>query len=399
MKKTLLLLFLVSIAFTGCKNEDTAYRDPRGIDYAGAQSCVQCHQDVAHSAMVTAHFKATAPATANNVLGNFDHPKNVFDYGNGAKMQMEKHGDSLFQVWYKDGKKISAHSFDIVFGGRNAQTSVYWRDFNTYELPVSYYKSADAWGTSPGFSAATPDFSRKMIKDCYACHSSNVRNVASDLSSDRNNAFLADVEDVIRKDKIIYGIDCERCHGPAKKHVDYHVKFPEIKVGQHMTSFKSLSKQQKLDACSICHAGADGMKLKSRFDFKPGDNLTDYYRPLPNAEIDVHGNQHGMLTQSKCFTESTNMDCTTCHDPHLDAAKDPTYYSRICSSCHAYPKHSKQTLASASAKEMALNCVTCHMPKQASRAISFHKAYNSPLYEYQLSTHKIAVYPNAKSAK
>ncbi|MBD3583399.1 hypothetical protein [Flavobacterium selenitireducens] len=398
MKKIRFLLFLAALVFIGCKNEDAAYQDPRGVDYAGAQSCVQCHSDVAHSSMVTAHFKATAEATADNVLGSFSHPKNVFDYGNGSKMQMEKRGDSLFQVWYKDGRKVSEHSFDIVFGGRNAQTSVYWHDFNTFELPLSYYRSSDSWGTSPGFSQTTPDFSRKMLKDCYACHSSNVRNVASDLTSEENNAFTGDVEDVIRKDKIIYGIDCERCHGPAKKHVDHHLEFPGEKVALHMTSFKSLSRQQKLDACSICHAGADGMKIKSRFDFKPGDNLTDYYRPIPNAEIDVHGNQHGMLTQSQCFAKSPNMDCTTCHDPHANAAKDPAHYARICSSCHAAPKHSRQTLASASVKEMEQNCVSCHMPKQASRAISFHKAYNSPLYDYRLSTHKIAVYPD-KSTK
>lgn len=387
------------LAFVSCKNEDAQYIDPRGTDYAGAQSCVECHSDISHSAMVTAHMKATAPATAENVLGSFESGQNTFVYGPNSTITMEKQGDSLYQVWKKDGEIQRKHAFDIVFGGRNAQTAVYWHNLNTYELPVSFYRSANGWGTSPGFSPTDPNFDRKMIKDCYACHSSNVRSVDAKVTSQQQNAFTMDVEDVIHKENIIYGIDCERCHGPAKKHVDYHKKFPDVKIAQQIKSFKSMGKQQKLDACSICHAGSDGMKLKSRFDFKPGDNLNDYYRPLPNAEIDVHGNQHGMLTQSKCFTKSTNMDCTTCHDAHENAPKEPSYYSRICSSCHAHPNHSKETVASASKEDLELKCVECHMPKQDSRAITFYTAFNSPNQSYQLRTHKIGVYPNKKSAK
>ena len=398
MKKSLFILISIALTISGCKS-DPEYKDPRGTDYAGAQSCVQCHANVAHSSLITAHFKATAPASANNLMGSFTHPANVFDYGKGSKMQMEKHGDSLFQVWYKNGKVVNRHSFDIVFGSENAQTAVFWKNFNTYELPISYYKAINAWGTSPHFSASEPNFSRKMLKDCYACHSSNVRNVASDIRSVDNNAFTHDIEDLIHKDKIVYGIDCERCHGPAKKHVDFHLKFPQVKVPNEITSFKNLTNQQKLDACSICHAGSDGMKIKSRFDFKPGDAMTDYYRPLPNAEIDVHGNQHGMLTQSKCFTKSPDMNCTTCHNPHANASKDPAYYAKVCASCHSSILHKKETIALSTPNEMARNCIKCHMPAQESQAISFHTAYNSPMYNYTLNTHKIAIYPNVKSAK
>jgi len=398
VKKIQLLLLIILFCATACKNEDAAYSDPRGNDYSGAQSCVQCHNDISHSAMVTAHFKATAPATSKNVLGDFTHPKNIFDYGNGSHMAMEKRGDSLFQVWYKDGKKRVEHSFDIVFGGQNAQTSVFWNNFNTFELPVSYYQAAARWGTSPGFSNTEPNFDRKVIKDCFACHSSNVRNVDPGLGSSEQKAFANDVEDVIRKDKIIYGIDCERCHGPAKKHVNFHLKFPEVKVAREITSFKGMNRQQKLDACSICHAGSDGMKMKSRFDFRPGDELADFYRPM-SPEVDVHGNQHGMLTQSKCFTKSPAMNCTTCHDAHSNAASDPASYSAICSGCHTGVKHSEKTKASVSSRQLASNCVDCHMPNQQSRAISFHTSYASPLYNYQLRTHKIAVYPGTNDPR
>ena len=112
-----------------------------------------------------------------------------------------------------------------------------------------------------------------------------------------------DVEDIIRKETIVYGIDCERCHGPAKKHVEFHLKNPNVKVANSITSFKTLNRQQKLDACALCHAGNDGMKLKSRFEFKPGDNLSEFFRETKSindtTNIDVHGNQYRLMAQSK----------------------------------------------------------------------------------------------------
>jgi hypothetical protein len=51
-----------------------------------------------------------------------------------------------------------------------------------------------------------------------------------------------------------------------------------------------------------------------------GDKLDDFssanYSPDSVAVLDVHGNQYGLLTASKCFKMSAEMDCSSCHDPH-----------------------------------------------------------------------------------
>lgn len=392
-KNRFFLALLLGLFLSNCADGDSAYIDPRGTDFAGDQSCIQCHGGISHSALATAHYRATAPATPANVLGSFTPGQNTFDYGNGKKLVMERRGDSLYQVLYEDEAEIRAYPFDIVFGMQNAQTSVYWHHANTYELPVSYYRSANDWGTSPGFSSTEPYFKRKAIKDCYACHSSNVRSNANTTSSGNSNFLTQDIEDVISKKNILYGIDCERCHGPAKKHVDYHLKFPEAKTGHDITSYASLNNTQKLDACAICHSGSDGMKIKSRFDFRPGDNLTEYYRNRETSQIDVHGNQHGLLTKSKCFTKSGTMNCTTCHDAHANAAKNPEAYSAICVNCHKTTVHKKETVAMINPVQMKQNCIDCHMPEQSSQAISFKVSKDAKPSAYQLRTHRIAVYP------
>lgn len=386
-------LFLVS-----CGNSDSDYTDPRGTDYAGAESCVQCHKAACESHLKTSHFKATSPASVANIMGNFSPGHNEFEYDPHTKLVMEKRGDSLYQILYQDGKEAHAFAFDLVFGTKHAQTSVYWHDNNAFELPVSYYKSLNGWATSPHFSATVPNFGRKVTKDCFACHSSNANSRIITTNSASNNTLSMDVEDIIDKKTIIYGIDCERCHGPAKKHVDYHLKFPNEKNAHDIVSFKALNNQQKLDACSVCHSGdGSGFKIKSRFQFKPGDRLSEFYRsPIDNNETDVHGNQNALLTQSKCFTQSQTMNCITCHNVHENAATNLAIYSKTCLSCHNSVAHSTNTIKTISESMLKQNCIDCHMPKQTSKAISFQRAKSTAFSSYQLRTHQIAIYPLKK---
>ena len=402
MKKICILFTLVAAAIllTNCSNKSDEYIDPRGTDYAGSESCIQCHKEQSDMALQSSHFKATAPAISGNVLGDFDQGSHTFIYDKNTKLVMEKRNDSLYQVLYKNGKEVESHRFEIVFGVKHAQTSVYWKNNNTYELPVSHYNAINNWATSPGFPADKPYFDRMVMKDCYSCHSSNISSKNVNQKSDEVNFMSMEVEDIVDKKTIVYGIDCERCHGPAKKHVDFHLKNPKVKIANSITSYKTLNRQQKLDACALCHAGNDGMKIKSRFAFKPGDNLSDFYRNTRSvtdtAQFDVHGNQFRLMSQSKCFIKSDKMDCITCHNPHENASKNMASYSKICMSCHQGVKHNENTVKTMPEKVLADNCVECHMPKKSSAAIKFQLSNSKQFSNYILRTHKIGIYPTAK---
>lgn len=388
-----LFIFILPLLFLSCGDKDADYIDPRGTDYAGAQSCIQCHKATYESELAHAHYNATAPGTPENVLGNFSDGHNTFIYENGVKIVMEQRGDSIYHVLYKDGKVQKAYAVGIVFGSRNAQTSVYWENHNTYELPISYYNSVDNWGTSPGFSSLQPQFDRKVIKDCYACHSSNASSSAVKGASDKINFMTADIQDIIDPKTIVFGIDCERCHGPAKQHVNHHLKFPEDKTAHGIVKYASLTNQQKLDACAICHSGVNGIKVKSTFSFKPGDKFSDYYLKPQSDNYDVHGNQYGLLSQSQCFIKSDNLNCVTCHKPHEGKKQKPEKFTPVCAGCHKGITHSAGTSQTISLKHLEKNCVDCHMPKQPSQAIIFQQYKNSEFSKYLLRTHKIAVYP------
>jgi hypothetical protein len=379
----------LSIVFLSqCISKTRSFNDLRGKAFAGAASCRQCHQAIYDSTVLSAHFNATAPASKETIHGNFNAGQNTFVYNDSTKLVMEDRDSGLFQVLYVNGREKEAHRFDITFGLRNAQTWLYWQDDKTYELPVSYYTSVHDWATSPGFSATDPNFKRFIGKDCFECHSSNM---TSEL-----NASTAGITEVLVKSSLVYGIDCERCHGPAASHVNYHLANPKVKTAKYIVPGSSLSQQQKLDMCAVCHSGNDKVKLESRFRFRPGDTLTNFLMDRQDQAgtngFDVHGNQYKLMSESKCFLASKKMTCSTCHDPHKDATDGVAFYSQKCMACHSAAGHNFCPMAASLGPAIKNNCIDCHMPRKSSEAISFKLAGNPQTSSYLLRTHRIAIY-------
>ncbi len=388
------LIFIVSF-LVKCMDSKNIPADPRGADYAGAGSCRSCHQAVYDSFRLTSHHAATAPGDQVHVKGSFLEGKNSFAFDGNRQVKMEKRGGRLYQVLYIDGKEKESHPFDISFGSKNAQTWLYWSGNNTYQLPVSFYTSANAWGTSPGYSILYPSFDRLIGRNCFECHSSHIGFLHTADSSPANMNSPQKREEMDRR-SLVTGIDCERCHGPAREHVIYHEQNPGQQAGRFITRIMGMSRQQQLDACAVCHSGNDRVKKKSRFAFRPGDTLSHFFGSLIDSiiktEPDVHGNQYGLLTESRCFTQSLQLTCNTCHDPHRDNPGSLAIYSAKCVGCHQQGSPAFCTVQSPSADVLVQNCIDCHMPNQASSAISFQLSGSTQRYAYYLRTHKIAVY-------
>lgn len=384
------LLLLAALCCFSCQDQASDYFDPRGTDYAGANTCVSCHPQIQDHFSKTAHFHATSQVrgAALEELTSA-HLGTLFDFEQGDQIALRfSQGASLMEHQSKNGKNQD-YSLDVAFGYRHARTYGYWNNGNLYELPLTYYLDFEKWGTSPRFPSDVPHFDRRIIKDCFACHASNASDRVVTTESFRKNAMTSGVSDKISSATLVHGIDCERCHGPAKAHVNSGGK-------TRLAQFSKMTRQQRLDACALCHAGNDGIKMKSRFDFKPGDALKDFYSPSPSVEGDVHGNQYGLLAQSKCFTKSQTMDCMSCHNPHQDKPSLSPDYSKACMQCHSGGiDHSAQTVRALSLQSRQTDCISCHMPAQSSTAIQFRLQGESKDKHYQLRTHRIGIYPKS----
>lgn len=357
--------------------------------FAGSASCAGCHKKIYDTHIHTAHHLSSQPANDTTVKGSFEPGKNSFSYSARTQVKMEKRDSGLYQVAYTDGVQKTLHPFDMVIGsGTKGQTFVYGYDYRFYQLPVSYFTAADQWSNSPGYPMMVV-FNRPITARCLECHSTYINTVSP--PNVEPEAFDAAT--------MIYGIDCEKCHGPAAAHVAYQQQNPTVSTAKYIINPSGFTRQQKLDACALCHGGRL-QKTKPPFSFSAGEKLSDYFimdsTPPNLAVVDVHGNQYGLLRASKCFSVSGTLTCNNCHNPHEKEKGNPAVYSQRCASCHTTGEHGNGKLCGMTDRlgaAITTNCIDCHMPAMPSRAIAVNLPGAEKVVSAYVRSHFISVYP------
>ena len=317
--------------------------------YLGAQACAECHQEN-HSGFVhTAHHMTSGLLGNGKVHGCFsgddskittDDPELFFS--------MNRQGDRFIEkVNYADWSLEFPMS---VFTGsaKSGQSFLYWYDDALFQTHISYLSALDEWIPSPGYANTSGDYSRPIRSACLECHITYIAETRPPNHFDRSTA--------------IWGISCERCHGPGQAHVAHHRKNPSDRVAQHISQPADFSRQRQLDICGQCHSGSFRL-LGDAFTFRPGDDLSQHHK-LRNPNADGVGgihtsNQLTRLAKSECF-QASEMTCTTCHDPHQNQHGQTAVFTKVCLECHQ-PTHCgmSQQLGDRTSE----NCIDCHMPR------------------------------------
>jgi hypothetical protein len=381
-----LVVYLANVMSTSLKpaTERGLTADPEK-KIAGSASCASCHNDIYKSHIQTAHYYDSRPAAEEFIKGSFAEGKNRYVYNKWMYVQLTKEGNRFFQTAFINDIEYQKAPFDIVVGsGRKGQTYLYWDSNMLYQLPVSYFTLQNRWCNSPGFSNNFIRFDRIIPAQCLECHSTYAK-----VLEDKDNISTFD------KSQMIFGIDCERCHGPAADHVKFHQEHPEEKNAKYMVTIKNLTRQQRLDACAICHSGFR-KQVKQPFTFQPGDNLDEHsianFSNDNSFTLDVHGNQYGLLMSSKCFKMS-EMDCSSCHNVHTNEVNKPALFSQRCITCHKETSHASLEMTAGQKSLLANNCIDCHMPMLPSKNIVLNVADVEGTVPDTVRTHRIAIYP------
>lgn len=320
--------------------------------YVGPESCKECHAEYYEGFVQTAHYQTSAMASASSVHGSFDENENVMQTKvDGFRYRMTKEEDGVYQSILVDRNgETYEHKrrFDIVTGsGKTGQTFLYWEKDSLYQLPVSWL-ARNGWINSPNFRDGLADFARPIQEDCMTCHTTLMEYAHMQVN-------------VVDRKNVIFGVTCERCHGPAESHVNFHRENPESEDAKFITHPGKLPRERMNDVCSQCHSGTS-KSIQSQFNFRPGDSIHDF-KMFPPKEIDSGGsvhtaNQHPRLLKSKCYMESDTMNCATCHNPHQQERGNLKLFSQRCIKCHE-PKHCGQFADQG--ERIASNCIDCHM--------------------------------------
>jgi hypothetical protein len=421
----LLVAGVVALLSRCMSPEAGPHTDPRGPGYAGMAACLDCHKGRGSTYRGTAHALTSRVADIHTVAGPFGRgvaaggagaaagADNEFIYDADHKVIMEERDSGLFQVAVT-ARGREAHRFDIAVGsGRKAQTYLYWSGDGVFQLPVSYFLTEHSWANSPYYPPDSIWFDRAVGVGCFECHSSYIGTKAM-----LHKNFFEGTPQYDRA-TLVYGVDCERCHGPGALHVAWQQAHPEDTAARYMARFAGLTRQQRLDVCAVCHSGAHSGQQRSVFHFKPGDTLANYYFADPRMSkapenTDVHGNQYELLAASQCYLRSKTLECGSCHDVHVRERENLTVFAARCMNCHlpggqvagrpardGAAAHAGDRVAGVEVDRSFLinNCIDCHMPARASARITMlTQTQRDPIADL-VRSHYITVYPEETKRK
>jgi tetratricopeptide (TPR) repeat protein len=303
----------------------------------------------------------------------------------GAHFETSRQGDDYQEAIIPqdgDGQARQDWNVNLIYGSAGMGDEVYfsWNGNELLELPVAWLGPQKTWGIQGWADPNMPgEFKRTGTTRCLECHNTWFEHVKG-------------TENRYRRDSFMFGVTCERCHGPGREHVDFHRSHPNAKTAHGLVNPEDLSRDRQVDVCGQCHSNTI-FRYTGLFSFRPGDKLEDHFRSLKGTglENDHVADQVKYLQQSQCFQGDEQLSCTTCHNPHR---KTPAIESgnRACASCHQ-PKdcgaHEHNPVA------VRDDCVSCHMPRYTRVAVRFHTNTDRFVFPMRPRQHRIGIYPEA----
>lgn len=257
----------------------------------------------------------------------------------------------------------------IIGSGNRARTFLHRTPRNTLiELPLAWYSERGGhWAMNPGFDQ--PDhwgFRREITYDCLFCHNGYPSVTLAN----------ADGSETVFPEALPEGIDCQRCHGPGRRHLELAGAAdatPEQVRGAIVNPAR-LSPDRQLEVCMQCHLETTSAPLpnslrrygRSAFSYIPGQPLADFRLYFDHQPGSGHDDKFEIVSAayrlrlSACFRVSNApLLCTTCHDPHGQTAPDSLIDA--CQRCH---ESGLASLVANGAHPSATDCADCHMPKR-----------------------------------
>jgi hypothetical protein len=341
------------------------------VGYVGMAVCASCHKNVHDTYIHTGMGRSFDHAIWQKTAAKFDAHALVYDTARNFYYFPFFRDSTFFVLEYRleNGDTVHRRLEKISYiVGSGQHTNSHIIDINgyAYQAPVTYYTQEGRWDMAPGFRGYNTRFGRILTEECITCH-----NNYPTLQPGSLNKFT----DMPR------GIECERCHGPGELHARKMLAGQTVDTAKMadytIVNPRRLTRDLQMDLCQRCHLQGVAVlnEGKTFFDFKPGIKLSEVMnvflpRYTNSHEKFIMASQADRLRMSKCFMQSENLTCLTCHHPHRSVEITPaSQYNQACLSCH---KHRPQSVCSAPQPERQAQgdvCWKCHMPMSGSTDI------------------------------
>jgi predicted CXXCH cytochrome family protein len=353
-------------------------------EYADPRSCAACHSKIAENYAPTAMARSFARPSNVGAVKDYYHVPSETHFA-----MFDRNGRTYQRRWQAgpDGKEtnIEEKQIDFVMGsGSHVRTFLHrTASGELQQLPLAWYASRGGyWAMNPGYDQPNqPDSLRKISYECMFCH-----NAYPEIPADHEELGA---EPVFSR-ALPEGIDCQRCHGPGRRHVEA-ARTPGSAVEAIRAAIANparLAPDRQMEVCAQCHLETTSFPFphsilkydRAPFSYRPGEPLSDFslffdHAPAAQARASDPVKEDRFqivssvyrLKMSACFLKSDGaMKCTTCHDPHRgDSPSDNRTttagrYAVICLRCHA----ALASRVKAGQHTASNDCIACHMPKR-----------------------------------
>jgi tetratricopeptide (TPR) repeat protein len=277
--------------------------------------------------------------------------------------------DIVEGVVIETGRKgMKKYKIEHVLGGKNVY--YFLTPFNKgrlQTLPVAYDVNKKEWfdtaasgmrhfpGGERGEAVTWKEYPYTFNTACYSCHVSQL-STNYDPKTDNYHTTWAEP-----------GINCETCHGSAIEHNKIAKATPK---GQPLPELriirtKIMTKVQRNDLCSSCHAKASPLTL----EYKPEERFFDYFDLLTLEDPDYYpdgrdlGENYTLTSwsMSPCF-KSGKLDCMHCHTSSGRYRFKKEKYNNACMPCHEDKVKDPTAHTHHPAESEGSKCISCHMP-------------------------------------
>lgn len=335
--------------------------------------CRGCHVKYYESWSTSRHGLTVQPFTreiARNLLPQLPGPLTIGD--SRYSLELGSEGGWIVE---RTGKSEKKYKIDHVMGGKNVFFLLTTLDKGRLQvLPLACDVGKKSWLDAP--TTAVRHFIERGSdpqnwKDpvltfntaCFHCH---VLQFSTNYDPEKETYHNAWAEP---------GIRCAACHGSVEEHARQMKEIPKGEAPQDLKliSWKSLSPQQKSEACAPCHG-----KIRSLTNsFQSGDRFFDHYDLVLLEDPDFHpdgrdrseNHTYVRWLMSPC-AKSGKLDCLHCHEPGGQFRfQGNEKVNDSCRPCHEDRVQNARSHTNHPEGSDGNRCIACHMPKTRSGSV------------------------------
>ncbi|GAB4182474.1 MAG: multiheme c-type cytochrome [Wenzhouxiangellaceae bacterium] len=393
-------------------------------EWAGSDSCIECHEDRHQSWHRTYHRTMTQEASADTILGRFDGRPRT--YWGMTVVPIQRDGGYWFQ-YYRPGSAELVAEYPVLrtVGSHRYQqylTQVDGAAGTYYRLHLLWHIEDRRWVHMNGVFLG-PDqqhFDAQVAvwnHNCIFCHNTgpvpNILNLEEMQGRAALGLAVDSANEAIYESSVAeLGIACETCHGPGARHVAANQStltrwWNQLKGSDDTIIHPDrLDQQRSVQVCGQCHGQRVIKDSAEMFEwlehgptYRAGDDLfasVELVAPdtrIPgDAEQDrfekrfwgdgtprLTAYEYQGLRQSECYQQS-QLTCNTCHTMHSGDPSgmltDANRAGQPCLDCHQAIADDLVAHTHHSADSSGSECQNCHMPRIVYGVMAIHRSHH-----------------------